>query len=223
MDCSRVSSQTPTYRSLSADDRRQTLRHLQDLLIKPDPITHSLLSDWASQSDSRAAVLVGGVWGGVHWPKGLGRPKTASITGAIEVVHEYRKVQLVDLGGGHVKDIGPWIVQRRPSLWDASTETHFRVGFFFFAGGGGINPNRLTVSLAHVSWQLTPFMSPGTLSLDPHGYGDFGNLGERVVMPDFEIRHHPYSLTRSIRPLGPIKDAGLYRQPDFAYAAAAVG
>ena len=221
MDSNCFVTRASTFRSLSADDRRQALRQLQDMLIKPDPITHSLLSDWVSQSagGAAAAVLAGGVWGGVRWPKGLGRPKTASITGAVDLVHQYRRIKLVDEGGGRYKDVGQWKVQPRPSVWDASTESHFRIGFFFFAGPGGINPNHLTVSLAHVSWQLTPFMGPGTLSLDPYGYGDFGNLGERVVIPDFEIRHHPYSLVRSIRPLGPVRDTALYRQPDFEHAA----
>ena len=205
-----------TFRSLSADDRRQESRHLEDLLVKPDPITPSSLSAFASQSASRAAMLVGGVWGGVRWLRGLGRPKTASITDAVDIVHEFRKVVLIDEGGGHVKDIGQWQVQPRPSVWDASTETHFRIGFFFFAGGGGINPNRLTVTLAHVSWQLSLLVNPGTLSLEPYGYAPFGNLGERVVLPDFEIRLHPYTLVRTIRPLGPLMDAESHQQPDPA-------
>jgi len=215
MDSHRVVDEARTFRSLSADERRQALRRLEDL-IKADPITHRSLSVFALQSDGHAAVLAGGVWGGVRWPKALGRPKTTSITGAIDIIHEYRRVDLIDEGGGRVKDIGLWKVQPPPSLWDASTDSHFRIGFFFFAGGGGIHPNRLTVTLAHVSWQLSLLVGHGTLSLDPHGYAPFGNLGERVVLPDFEIRLQPYSVDRSIRPLGPLKDAEAFRQPDAA-------
>ena len=164
-------------------------------------------------SDDRVAMLAGGVWGGIRWPKSLGKPRTPSITGGFSVLHEYKKIEGVDEGGGHIKDVSKWKVQPAPSVWDASTDSEHRVAFFFFAGGGGINPNRLTVRLASVSWEISVLVSPGYLRLDPYGFGEFGNLGERVVFPDFEVTHVPYRRDRSIQPLGPAKDAELYKQP----------
>ena len=105
------------------------------------------------------------------------------------MVHEFWKIDAVDTGGGNNIDRGSWKVQPAPSVWDASTDSEYRVGFFFFAGGGGINPNRLTVSLAHVSWDISLLVSPGTLRLDPYGIAPFGSLGERIVFADFEVIH----------------------------------
>ncbi len=63
--------------------RRRTgheeLRHFQEVLRKGDPITHVLLSEWASNSDSRGALLAGGVWGGIRWPNGLVSPKPQAL------------------------------------------------------------------------------------------------------------------------------------------------
>jgi hypothetical protein len=41
--------------------------------------------------------------------------------------------------------------------------------------------------------------------LNPHGYPNFGTLGERIVFPDFEVVHQPYTRDRIIHPLGPLK------------------
>ena len=201
-----------SFRDLDAETRVQELRHFQEVLRKADPITHVLLSEWVSSSDSRSALLAGGVWGGIRWPKGLGKPKTPSITGGFSVVHEFWKIDAVDTGGGHYIDKGRWKTQPAPSVWDASPDSEYRVAFFFFAGLGGINPNRLTVSLAHVSWDISLLLSPGTLRLDPYGFGSFGSLGERIVFPDFEVKHEPYRRDRSIQPLGPAVDSDLFKQ-----------
>ena len=213
MDRSYESYKLRSFRDLGAEARVQELRHFQEVLRKGDSITHVLLSEWASNSDSRGALLAGGVWGGIHSPKGLGKPKTPSITGGFSIVHEFWKIDAVDTGGGNNVDRGSWKVQPAPSVWDASTDSDYRVGFFFFAGGGGINPNRLTVSLAHVSWDVSLLVSPGTLRLDPYGIASFGSLGERIVFPDFEVIHQPYTRGRSIQPLGPVLDSDLYKQP----------
>jgi len=202
-----------TFRDLSAETREQELGHFQEVLRKGDPITHVLLSDWASTSDSRSALLAGGVWGGIRWPKGLGKPKTLNITGGFNVVHEFWKIAGVDTGGGNTPDTASWKIQPAPSLWDASTDSDYRVAFFFFAGGGGINGNRLTISLAHVSWEISLLLSPGTIRLDPYGLVEFGSLGERIVLADFEVKHLPYSRGRFIQPLGPAIDSDLYKQP----------
>ncbi len=94
--------------------------------------------------------------------------------------HPFAQVAEVAVGGGHYRGISTFRVQPAPSVWDASSEAEFRVAFMFFAGGGGINPNRLTVSLAHVSWELSLAAGPGTLRLDPYGYGLPRNFGQRV-------------------------------------------
>ena len=207
-------SRPKTFRDLGAEARVQELRSLQDVLKQPDPITHFLLSDWVSASDNRTALLAGSVWGGIHWPKALGKPKTPSITGGFSIVHEFKRIEFVDQGGGHYKDISKFEIQPPPSVWDASSGSEHRVAFFFFAGGGGINPNRLTVTLASVSWELSLLVGSGYLRLDPYGFSDFGNLGERIVMPDYEVKHEPYSRSRSIQPLGPVKDSELCKQPN---------
>jgi hypothetical protein len=209
-------SKPKTFRDLSAETRVQELRHFQDVLRRPDPITHTLLRDWVSGSENRTALIEGTVWGGIRWPKTLGKPKTPSITGGFTIVHEYKKITANDGGGGNNIDTSKWKIQPAPSVWDASSQTHYRVAFFFYAGGGGINPNRMTVRLASVAWELSPLVTPGYLRLDPYGFDDFGNLGERVVFPDYEVKHQPYSRGRSIVPLGPVRDSELFKQPRVA-------
>jgi hypothetical protein len=214
MDNNYENSKPKSFRDLGAEARVQELHSLQEVLRRPNPITLPLLSDWVSASDNRRALLAGGVWGGIRWPKALGKPKTPSITAGFSIVHEFKMVDLVDQGGGNYKDLGHFKIQPAPSVWDASSVTEYRVGFFFFAGGGGINPNRLTVKLASVSWEIGLLVGPGYLRLDPYGFSDFGNLGERIVFPDYEVNHQPYTLGRSIQPLGPAKNAELYKQPN---------
>jgi len=183
------------------------LASLQTELNKPEPMTHIRLSEWASLSSDRTALLRGGVWGGIHWSKTLGRPQTPSITDGFTIVHEFWKHAFVDAGGGDIRDNGRYLVQSAPSVWDATkTSGEYRVGFFFFAGGGGINPNRLTVKLAPVLWENLGHMRAGYRQLNPLGYLPFRNLGEGVVIPDFEVQHVPYHLERYIQPLGPRLD-----------------
>ena len=55
-------------------------------------------------------------------------------------------------------------------------------------------------------------ISPGILQLDPYAIGPFGSLGERIVFPDFEVKHEPYR-RGFIQPLGPAVDSDLYKQP----------
>lgn len=212
METNYENSRPRTFRDLNAEARVEELRHLQDVLKRPDPIVHPLLSDWVSASDNRRALLAGSVWGGIRWPKALGRPKTPSITDGFNIVHEFKKINFIDQGGGHYKDISRFVRQPAPSVWDASSGSEYRVAFFFFAGGGGINPNRLTVTLANVSWELSLLVGPGYLRLNPYGYSDFGNLGERIVFPDYEVKHQAYSHLKSVQPLGPLKDSELCKQ-----------
>jgi hypothetical protein len=200
-------------RELTGEARAQELLHLKDMVARPDPITLVTLSDFISASDNRKALLAGSVWGGIRWPKSLGRPKTPSITAGFNIVHEFKVIDYEDLGGGSYQDTSTFRTQPAPSFWDASSASEYRVAFFFFAGGGGINPNRLIVSLASVHWDINPHIRAGRLRLDPYGYSDFGNLGERVVFPDFVVQHVPYISGRSIQPLGPAKDSELYKQP----------
>ena len=75
-------------------------------------------------------------------------------------------------------------LQPAPSVWDATKDAgEYRVGFFFFAGGGGINPNRLTVKLAPVPWEKVGQIVPGYRQLNPLGYSDFVSLGKWLVIP----------------------------------------
>jgi hypothetical protein len=214
MEINCENSKPKTFRDLGAEARVEELHSLQHVLERPDPITHAQLSDWVSASDNRRALLAGSVWGGIHWPKSLGKPKTASITGGFSIVHEFKRIEYIDQGEGHIIDISKFKLQPAPSVWDASSGSEYRVAFFFFAGGGGINPNRLTVTFASVSWELSLLVGPGYLRLDPYGYSDFGNLGERVVFPDYEVKHQPYSRGRSIQTLGSARDSELFKQPN---------
>ena len=198
---------TSRFRDIGAEARVRELRSLhQEMILKADPVTPTLLSDWVSGSSNRTALLLGSVWGGIRWPKAMGRPATASIADGFSVVHEFQPDKRVDLGG-HSENLAPFVVQPAPSVWDASSSSDYRVGFFFYAGDlKGVNANRLTVRLASVTWQLGALVSPGTLRLNPYGYANFATFGERIVFPDFEVVHQPYMRNQSIHPLGPLKD-----------------
>jgi hypothetical protein len=193
-----------TFRDLDLEARVRELASLQTLLDKPEPITQIVLSDWASELSDRRALLRGAVWGGIHWRKALGRPQTPSIADGFTIVHEFKELKFSDLGGGNYRDDSRYVVRPAPSVWDATkTSDEYRVGFFFYAGGGGINPNRLTVKLAPVSWENVGHTRAGYRQLDPLlGYSPFGNFGEWVVVPDFEVRHVPYHLGSYIQQLG---------------------
>ena len=193
------------YRDLDMETRARELTSLQTELNKPSPITHLRLSEWAFESDDRIALLRGGVWGGIHWPKAMGKPLTPSITGGFIIVHEFKEVKFSDLGGGSYRDDGRYVVQPAPSVWDATKDADvYRVGFFFFAGLGGINPNKLTVTLAPVAWENTVHIRAGYRQLDPMlGYRPFGSLGEFIVIPDFEVRQVPYHLGSYVKALQP--------------------
>jgi hypothetical protein len=193
-----------SYRDLDLQARAKELASLQAELNKPSPITHLQLSEWMSVSNDRIALLRGGVWGGIHWPKAMGKPLTSSIVGGFTIVHEFKALKFSDLGGGNYRDDSRYVVQPTPSVWDATKDANvYRVGFFFFAGGGGINPNKLTVTLAPVAWEKVAHIRAGYRQLDPIGYSPFGNLGELVVIPDFEVRHVPYHLGSYVKPLPP--------------------
>jgi hypothetical protein len=192
------------FRDLDIETRVTELASLQIELNKPEPITRLRLNEWASTSADRHALLRGAVWGGIRWSKTLGKPKRPSIADGFTIVHEFKRIEFVDLGGGNYRDDSKYIVQAVPSVWDATKNPdEYRVGFFFIAGGGGINPNRLTVKLATVPWQNVSLILPGYRKLSPVGYSPFGNLGEWVVLPDFEVLHVPYHLGRYIEPLAP--------------------
>ena len=193
-----------SYRDLDVQTRAKELASLQTELNKPSPLTHLQLSEWASVSEDRIALLRGGVWGGIHWQKAMGKPLTSSITDGFIIVHEFKELKFSDLGGGSYRDDSRYVVQPTPSVWDATKDANiYRVGFFFFAGGGGINPNKLTVTLAPVAWGKGVQIRAGYRQLDPIGYSPFGNLGELVVIPDFEVRHVPYHLGSYVKALQP--------------------
>ena len=187
--------------------RVRELASLQIELNKPHAITQRALSEWALESDERSALLWGGVWGGIHWPKGLGRPLTPSITGGFTIVHEWFEHKFVDAGGGSIVDTGKYLVQPAPSVWDATTADEYRVGFFFFAGLGGVNPNKLTVKLAPVPWEKVGHIRAGYRQLDPQlGYAPFGSLGKPRVIPDYLVRHVPYPRGTYVQPLEPSRE-----------------
>ena len=192
-----------TYRDLNRESRVRELASLQDELHRPEPITHLRLTDWASASTDRRALLKGAVWGGIHWPKGMGKPLAPSITAGFTVTHEFKRLDFVDVGGSDYRDRSTYVLQAAPSVWDATKDpSEYRVGFFFFAGGGGVNPNRLTVKLAPVAWEKVGQIVPGYRQLSPLRYSDFGNLGKWLVIPDFEVTHVPYPRSRYIQSMG---------------------
>jgi hypothetical protein len=194
-----------TYRNLGTQARRQVMQSLQTELLHAAPITPERLADWVKVSDDRGAFLTGSVWGGIRWPKAIGRPRTPGITGGFDIVHQLKDVKYVDGGSGDYSDIGAWAVRPAPSVWDATIDDgHYRVAFQFFAGLG-IFPNRLTVTLTDVAWDIGIFAGPGYLRLDPVRYSDFLDQGKPIVIPDFEVQHVPYSYVRYIHSLGPAK------------------
>jgi hypothetical protein len=133
----------------------------------------------------------------------MGKPLTPSITAGFTITHEFKRLDYVDVGGGNYKDRSTYVLQDAPSVWDATKDGgEYRVGFFFFAGGGGINPNRLTVKLAAVAWEKVGQIVPGYRQLNPMGYSDFVSLGKWLVIPDFEVTHVPYPRGRYIQSLG---------------------
>jgi hypothetical protein len=194
--------------------RIEELQNLQKLLKNADPITHPVLSDWVSGSDDRRALLSGSVWGGIRWPKGLGRPTTPSITGGFSIVHMFKESDIVDVGGGHYVERGKFLPMPVPYVWDASTASEHRVAFFFYARGGFFDSNKLIVTFASVSWQFGLLFSPGFLRLDPYGFGEFTNNGGRMIFPDFLVKLEPYRRIRSVQPLGPMKTADTHAQFD---------
>jgi hypothetical protein len=195
-----------SFRDLDPESRMRELASLQLELRKPDPITPARLKDWVSVSADRSALLRGGVWGGIHWPKAFGRPLTPSITDGFIITHEFWGKELADAGGDQYPDLSKYKVQDPPSVWDATkTPDQYRVGFFFFAGLGGIFPNKLTVRLAPVPWEKVHVRS-GMRRLDPMDYSPFGSLGAPMVIPDFEVQHIPYRHGRYIEPLRPSLD-----------------
>jgi hypothetical protein len=152
-------------------------------------------------------LLQGAVWGGIRWHRALGRPVTANIAGGFVITHEYKALKFTDLGGGNYRDDSRYVVQPAPSVWDATASgEEYRVGFLFFAGLGGINPNRLTVTLAPFPWDRVVQTRAGYRRLDPIGYAPFGSLGEVIVLPDLRVLQTPYRLERYIEPLGPSFD-----------------
>ena len=204
MDKSDTRPRQLTIRELSGPARSDAQHSLDGLLAKQDPITPTLLSEFASGSDNRAALLLGSVWGTIRWPKALGRPRTPSISGGFILIHEFQDDDRVDLGGGRSANRAPFRVMPAPNVWDGSSGPDHRVGFYFFAGDLKlINKNRVTVKLAPVAWDFGPLVSPGTLRLDPYAFGTFGTLGERVFLPEVTVRHDPYHRAPFVQPLGP--------------------
>jgi hypothetical protein len=191
------------------ETRVRELASLQTELNKHKAITQRALSEWALESDDRSVLLWGGVWGGIRWSKGLGRPLTPSIMDGFTIVHEWFKHKFVDAGGGGLVETGKFLVQPPPSVWDATTADEYRVGFFFFAGLGGLNPNKLTVKLAPVPWEKVRQMHvrAGYRQLDPQlGYAPFGSLGKPRVIPDYVVRHVPYRSGTYMQPLEPRRE-----------------
>jgi hypothetical protein len=200
-------SRPRTYRDLDAKARERELKSLQELILKPDPITPHTLSEWVSGSDNRTALLQATVWGGIRWPKALGRPQPPSITGGFTITHEFNKQTSVDLGGGVIRTTDNWVAAPAPSVWDATaSQSHHRVAFFFYARVGFGPLNRFDVRLASVAWERGLLGGLGSIRLDPFlGYSSFTNVGQRQVFPDYEVLLQPYRIERYIQPLGPIK------------------
>jgi len=196
------------FRDLDPEARARELASLQAEIFRPDPITVQRLNEWVSLSDDRQALLRGGVWCDIRWSKTLGRPQAPSITAGFTVTHEFERIEFSDLGGGSYRDDSHYVLQPTPSLWDAtnSKSDEYRVGIFFFAGGGGINPNRLSVTLAPVPWTVAEHVRSGYRELDPRAYRPFGNLGDPVVIPDYVVRHVPYHFGAYVQALEPSID-----------------
>ena len=200
-----------TYRDLTGEQRVRELASLRDQILKPDPITPHALTEWASGSADRRALLAGAVWGGIRWSRSLGRPRATSITDGFTITHQTRTPTLVDQGATNASIDEEWFDAPAPSVWDATgKEGGYRVGFFLYARHSvkslGFRNNRLMVTFAAVPWDREPLATRGHLRLDPIGRIEFANLGEPRVIPDFEVVLDPYQLERFIQPLGPARE-----------------
>jgi hypothetical protein len=201
-------SKPSTFRDLPGNIRRSELVHLQEVIRGRVTITSELLSDWVSSSDNRRALLDATVWGVIRWPKTLGLPQTPRLADGFSVVHQSKKDVTADDGTGTYPDGGKsmFLPQAAPSVWDSSSESEYRVSFFFFAPADHFTMHRLIVQLASVPWNIGTPGTRGTLRLSPFGIPDFWSLDRPFVIPPFEVKLDLYRRTFSIWPLGPSAD-----------------
>lgn len=199
-------SRVRTLLDLGTQEKAQALASLNEFVARPSPATHASLSHWVGEIDDRAALLAGSVWCGIRWAKALGRPKTPTLGAGFAVTHESKPIQYESLPGSIYEETGKWRFEDDVSLWDASTETEHRVAILMYARLGALSLNRLTVKLADsVNWDISLATGAGYLRLDPYGYAPFQSLaGERIVLPDFELKLSAYS-RGGIEPIGPMR------------------
>jgi hypothetical protein len=200
-------TETPALRTFHDLDEETRMRELTDFhraLIRPPapPIDALGLRNWVSNSDARLALTKGLVCGGIKWSKEMGRPNGSSITVGFLITHEYDQLEYNDAGGGAFTKASGFQLRPAPTVWDATTnQNEYRVAFMFFAVDGGVIPNRLTVKLAPVSWEGSS-ITAGYRKLDPVAYSSFGNLGQSLVIPDFEVKRIAFPLGKYVLSLG---------------------
>lgn len=191
----------PAFSDLDPRVRARELASLQDELKNPAPLTKERLDHWVGAAVDRKSVLTGAVFGGIRWPKAIGRPSTPTIFGGFEIKHDYEAIKAVVGPGGVLRDASTWEDQPDPFVRDDSQGDYHRIAFMFFAVY--FWPNRLTTRLLpEIHWVRPPGLPTGYRRLNPLGFLPFTNLGERVVLPDLVVEHHPWSEHRGIRGFG---------------------
>lgn len=202
MKLAKKGSPPKTFHDLDPRVRARELASLQDELNRrPDPITKKRLDRWVGAAIDRKSLMTGAVFGGIRWPKSIGRPSTPAIFGGFEIKHEYEAIKAVAGPGGGLHDASTWVDQPDPSLRDDSKEDYHRIAFMFFAVY--FWPNHLiTRLLPEVHWARPAGLPVGYRRLNPLGFLPFTNLGEWTVLPDLVVEHHPWLERRGIRAFG---------------------
>ena len=85
MDSNYRNTKSTTFQDLDYEARERALRSFGEVIKNRDPITSTLLDEWVSGSDDRAAMLDGMVFAGIRWSKSLGRPKTEFLAGGFSI------------------------------------------------------------------------------------------------------------------------------------------
>jgi hypothetical protein len=157
------------FRDLDPKVRARELASLQEELRRPDPITKKRLDRWIGAAVDRKSLMTGAVFGGIRWPKAIGKPSTPTLFGGFEIKHDYLAKKYEVTPGGAIHEVSTWEGQPDPSRRDDSKEDYHRIAFMFFAVY--FWPNRLTTRLLpEIHWDRPAGLPAGSRRLNPLGF-----------------------------------------------------
>ena len=168
-------------------------RELHDFpMVLGSPVTKERLHAWAKDSVIRADILEGTVWGSIRWRKTLGRPLVSTLASAFVIEHLSWK-EVLDVKNG----VGRWIrltvPHPEPSKWDAAESDEFHQ-VHFMASSPPLE-TRIRVDFApNVAWDRRIQMIAGYNNIEPQ-WRWFAKGTAPRVLPPFEVRRKPFSLT----------------------------